>query len=138
MPYLSDGALAEADQVREDSPEYGLKYPGPDHLPFDHQDIKVYIDNLFLEGILTPVATTDIEVNAGSWVRSGITMAGVDDEEIRALRLFDLIEKELPTAEARCADWTAFALKWAELSSLVHCGNSTEHQDPGSGKSVMP
>jgi hypothetical protein len=28
--------------------------PGPDSLPFDHQDIKVYIDNLFLEGKLTP------------------------------------------------------------------------------------
>jgi hypothetical protein len=39
-------------------PEYGLKYPGPDCLPFDHQDIKVYIDNLFLEGKLTPVEAT--------------------------------------------------------------------------------
>ena len=120
--------LGSANQVREDSPEYGLKYPGPDHLPFDHQDIKVYIDNLFLEGKLTPVAATDIEVDAGSWVRSGIAMAGVDDEELRVSRLFDLVEKELPTAEARYAGWTAFALKWAELSSLVHCGNSTEHQ----------
>ena len=120
--------LGSVNQVREDSPEYGLKYPGPDHLPFDHQDIKVYIDNLFLEGKLTPVAATDIEVDAGSWVRSGIAMAGVDDEELRVSRLFDLVEKELPTAEARYAGWTAFALKWAELSSLVHCGNSTEHQ----------
>ena len=120
--------LGSANQVREDSPEYGLKYPGPDHLPFDHQDIKVYIDNLFLEGKLTPVEATDIEVDAGSWVRSGIAMAGVDDEELRISRLFDLVEKELPTAESRYSDWTAFALKWAELSSLVHCGNSSEHQ----------
>lgn len=29
--------LGSAHQVREDSPEYGLKYPGPDRLPFDHQ-----------------------------------------------------------------------------------------------------
>ena len=120
--------LGSANQVREDSPEYGLKYPGPDHLPFDHQDIKVYIDNLFLEGKLMPVEATDIEVDAGSWVRSGIAMAGVDDEEIRVSRLFDLVEKDLPTAEARYADWTAFAPKWAELSSLIHCGNSIEHQ----------
>ena len=120
--------LGSANQVREDSPEYGLKYPGPDHLPFDHQDIKVYIDNLFLEGKLTPVEATDIELDVGSWVRSGISMAGVDDEELRVSRLFDLVEKELPTAEARYSDWIAFALKWAELSSLVHCGNSTEHQ----------
>ncbi|HML96178.1 MAG TPA: BREX-3 system phosphatase PglZ [Thermodesulfobacteriota bacterium] len=120
--------LGSAHQVREDSPEYGLKYPGPDRLPFDHQDIKVYIDNLFLEGKLTPVEATDIEVDAGSWVRSGIATSGTDNDELRISRLFDLVEKELPTAEARYSDWTAFALKWAELSSLVHCGNSTEHQ----------
>jgi len=120
--------LGSAHQVREDSPEYGLKYPGPDRLPFDHQDIKVYIDNLFLEGKLTPVEATDIEVDAGSWVRSGIATSGTDNDELRISRLFDLVEKELPTAEARYSDWTAFALKWAELSSLVHCGNSTEYQ----------
>lgn len=120
--------LGSANQVQEDSPEYGLKYPGPDHLPFDHQDIKVYIDNLFLEGKLTPVEATDVEVDAGSWVRSGIATSGVDDDELRISRLFGLVEKELPTAEARYSDWTTFALKWAEVSSLVHCGNSSEHQ----------
>lgn len=120
--------LGSANQVREDSPEYGLKYPGPDRLPFDHQDIKVYIDNLFLEGKLTPVEATAIEVDAGSWVRSGIATSGVDDDDLRISRLFGLVEKKLPTEEARYSDWTAFALKWAELSSLVHCGNSTEHQ----------
>lgn len=120
--------LGSANQVREDAPEYGLKYPGPHRLPFDHQDIKVYIDNLFLEGKLTPVEAKGIEVDAGSWVRSGIATSGVDDDEMRISRLFGLVEKELPTAEARYSDWTAFALKWAELSSLVHCGNSTEYQ----------
>jgi hypothetical protein len=120
--------LGSANQVREDSPEYGLKYPGPDRLPFDHQDIKVYIDNLFLEGKLTPVEAADIDVDAGSWVRSGIATSGTDNDALRISRLFDLVEKELPTTEARYSDWTAFALKWAELSSLVHCGNSTEHQ----------
>jgi hypothetical protein len=120
--------LGSANQVREDSPEHGLKYPGPDRLPFDHQDIKVYIDNLFLEGKLTPVAAKDIQVDAGSWVRSGIATSGVDDDERRISRLFDLVEKNLPTGEARYSDWTAFALKWAELSSLVHCSNSTKYQ----------
>lgn len=120
--------LARANQVQEVSPEYGLKYPGPDRLPFDHQDIKVYIDNLFLEGKLTPVEATDIEVDAGSWLRSGIVTSGTDNDELRISRLFDLVEKELPTAEARHSDWTAFALKWAELSALIHCGNTTEHQ----------
>ena len=105
-----------------------VRYPGPDHLPFDHQDIKVYIDNLFLEGKLTPVEARGIEVDAGSWIRSGIAKSDVDDDELRISRLFGLVEKEQPTAEARYSDWTAFALKWAELSALVHCGNSAEQQ----------
>ncbi len=121
--------IGRANQVREDSPKYSLKYPGPDDLPFDHQDIKVYIDNLFLEGILTPVEAEGIQVDAGSWVRSGIATPGVNDEEQRISRLYNLVEKELPTTEARYSDWIAFALKWAELSSLVHCGNSTEDQN---------
>ena len=125
---LSDVTLAEAGLVREDSPDYGLKYPGPEHLPFDHQDIRVYIDNLFLEGKLTPVEATGIEIDTGSWIRSGIAITDADDEELRVSRLFDLVKKELPTAEARYADWTAFALKWAELTSLVHYSNGTEHQ----------
>lgn len=120
--------LGSVNQVREDSPEYGLKYPGPDRLPFDHQDIKVYIDNLFLEGKLTPVEASGIDVDAGSWVRSGIATTGVVDDELRISGLFGLVEKDLPTVEARYSDWITFALKWAELSSLIHCGNSTEHQ----------
>lgn len=119
--------LSSANRFREEVPA-NFKYPGPDRLPFDHQDIKVYIDNLFLEGKLTPVEAKDIEVDTGSWVRSGIATSGVDDDELRISRLFDLVEKELPTAKARYSDWTAFALKWAELSALVHCGNSTEYQ----------
>jgi hypothetical protein len=64
----------------------------------------------------------------GPGFRSGIATSGTDDDELRISRLFDLVEKELPTAEERYSDWTAFALKWAELSALVHCGNSTEYQ----------
>ncbi len=102
-------------EVREEHAHHGpgttyFRYPGPDHLPFDHQDIKVYLDNLFLEGKLTPIEATGVEVDAGSWIRSGIATAGVDDEELRGSRLFTLVEKERPTAESRYSDWIAFAL----------------------------
>ena len=120
--------LGRGDQVREDEPEYVLKYSGPARLPFAHQDIKVYIDNLFLEGKLTPVEAKDIELDTESWVRSGIITSDGSDEALRISRLFDIVEKNLPTAEARYSNWVAFALKWAELSSLVYCGNSAEHQ----------
>ena len=119
--------FGSANNVREDSTGYAPKYPGPAHLPFDHQDIKVYIDNLFLEGKLTPVQATGVEVDAMPWLRTGIATTEIDDEALRVSRLFDLVEKELPTKGARYSDWTAFALKWAEVSSMVRCGNSAEH-----------
>ena len=112
-------------KVREVPPEYGLKYPGPESLPFDHQDIKVYIDNLFVEGKLAPVQVSGIAVEAGSWIRSGLIEASKEDAQIRLARLFDLVEKELPTAESRYSDWTTFALKWAELSALINGGADT-------------
>lgn len=113
--------LGAADQVREDSPNYGLTYPGPEVLPFDHQDIRVYIDNLFVEGKLAPVQKPGISIEAGSWIRCGIIEVCAEDDEVRISRLFELVEKELPTIESRYSDWLNFAQKWAELSALVHC-----------------
>jgi len=49
--------LVAADQVREESSDDSLKYPGPEVLPFDHQDIRVYIDNLFVRSTFTHRST---------------------------------------------------------------------------------
>lgn len=120
-------SFSRGNKINENARETGLKFGGPDNLPFGHQDIKVYIDNLFMEGKLTPVEATDIEVEEKSWVRIGIVMDGGEDEDLRLASLFDLVTNELPTGESRYSDWTTFALKWAELSSLVHCGNNSEN-----------
>ena len=114
------GGLNREKQTREDLPEYSLTYPGPSHLPFAHDDIRVYIDNLFVEGKLAPVVAVDIGEEAGAWVRSGIVRRPVwMMKTLRVSRLFDLVElEEWPTVESSYSDWTAFALKWAELSSL--------------------
>ena len=122
--------LGTVDQVREGTPGCNFKsgcnfkYLGPAALPFDHQDIRVYIDNLFVEGKLTPVQKPKVSIDAGSWIRSGIIEASADDDEVRISRLFELVEKDLPTEECRYSDWTAYALQWAELSALVHCGSN--------------
>jgi len=121
--------FGEANELRGDRPKFDLKYHGPKYLPFDHEDIKVYIDNLFVEGKLVPVEAAGIDVDAASWIRCGIARAAFDDERTRIFRLFDLVEKELPTTESRYSDWIAFALKWAELTSLVHCESGNQYHD---------
>jgi superfamily II DNA or RNA helicase len=83
------------------------------------------------EGKLTPVQKPKVSIDAGSWIQSGIIEAGADDDEVRISRLFELIETDLPTEESRYSDWTTYALQWAELSALVHCGSN------GSNKSRL-
>lgn len=117
-------SLEDTQQIREDQFAPGLRYPGPQQLPFDHQDIRVYIDNLFLEGRLKPVQARDINADVSSWIRSGIARPGADDDAVRLARLFQRIEQVSPTADWRYSDWIAFALKWAELAAKVHCGQS--------------
>jgi len=122
------GGLNSQDQVREDTPVRSLEYPGPDTLPFDHQDIRVYIDNLFVEGKLTPVEHRGFSVDAGAWIKSGLIDAD-DNVEVRISRLFKLIERDLPVLDSRHTDWTVFALKWAELAALIHDGFPSEYSD---------
>ena len=84
--------LNKTKQIKENSLEYGLKFPGPMILPFDHQDIKVYIDTLFVEGKLAPVSVSNFDVHTGSWIRCGIICSNKNDEE-RISRLFKLVSK---------------------------------------------
>ncbi|MEZ4711648.1 MAG: BREX-3 system phosphatase PglZ [Caldilineaceae bacterium] len=44
-------------------------------------------------------------------------------------RLFELVQRDLPSIESRHTDWINFALKWAELSALMHCGAAIEETD---------
>ncbi|HHV24636.1 MAG TPA: BREX-3 system phosphatase PglZ [Methanosarcina sp.] len=102
------------------SSDTDFKYPGPDVLPFDHQDIRVYIDNLFVEGKLTPVQKPEINIEANSWIRSGIAETKAEYDDLRINRLIMLIEKDSPNRDSRYSDWLEFAMKWAELEALIH------------------
>ncbi|WP_457155571.1 BREX-3 system phosphatase PglZ, partial [Mesorhizobium sp. P5_C1] len=58
--------------LHEEGAEYGGIYSGPDNLPFGHHDIRVYIDNLFVEGKLRPVHLPAGAPLPQSWMQSGI------------------------------------------------------------------
>jgi hypothetical protein len=120
--------LKQTNQVKEDSFVYGLKLEGPVRLPFDHQDIRVYIDNLFVEGKLTPVALPGIDIEKDSWILSGISASKSDGEDLRISRLFELVDAVGLSMESRYTDWSSFAMKWAELSALVHTASNAGHE----------
>jgi len=120
--------LNQANQIKEDPEAYGLKVQGPVALPFDHQDIRVYIDNLFVEGKLTPVDLPGMDVGEDSWILSGIVAAKSDGEDLRISRMFEIINVADLSMDSRHTDWIAFAIKWAELSALIHTARNVEHK----------
>ncbi len=117
-----------SNKVNDVSEAYNLKIQGPALLPFDHQDIRVYIDNLFIEGKLKPIDFPNIEVEQNSWILSGISSEKSNVEEIRTSRLFDLINAYELSIESSYTDWIAFAMKWAELSALIQRGGNSDYK----------
>ena len=96
-----------------------LEMDGPAYLPFDHDDVRVYIDNLFVEGMLSPVPHARDGELRGEWAAVGIR---TDPEADRSRRLAGLTEaagNTIPGPDARHRDWQAFAWRWAELGVLL-------------------
>jgi hypothetical protein len=121
-------SLREPHQVKEESSAYGLKVEGPTFLPFDHQDIRIYIVNLFVEGKLTPVDLPEIEIEKNSWIFSGISVSRLDNDDLRISSLFQLIVSTQLSMESRYTDWISFAMKWAEFAALIHATNVSTHK----------
>lgn len=114
------------DNTREFAGDYHLHYAGNAVLPLDHQDIRVYLDNLFLEGKLHPVKALNPPLEKHYWIRSGIIENAAEDRAIRIERLLASMADSIPAATARHTDWLDFAGKWAELGALLHTSPAHE------------
>ena len=112
--------LERENHVKEQAGTYNLTYSGPELLPFGHQDIGAYIDNLFLEDRLLPVDIPIIPPEDAPWVKTGIATNSRDSQIIRAQGLSMLLKESVPTQDVRYSDWLDFAIKWAELSAIMH------------------
>ena len=113
-------ALEQPRIVRVDKAVYGLQYSGPLDLPFDHDDVRVYIDNLFLEGLLHSVSHENADDLTSTWVEVGIQTDPAKDRRRRLDRLIETIRDTIPTGDARHADWFRFGYAYAEISVLEH------------------
>jgi hypothetical protein len=107
----------ETNTVQEPEQVFELEFAGPAILPFGHHDILVYIDNLFVEGMLSPIKW---EGEADGWIQCGL----VNDEKAedvagRINGLIHAVQQALPSEDCRYGDWLTFARKWAGLQQLV-------------------
>ncbi|MBF0181810.1 MAG: BREX-3 system phosphatase PglZ [Magnetococcales bacterium] len=99
---------------------YGMKYAGPAVLPFEHDDIRVYMDNLFLEGLLKPVIVVHDKLAQLNWVLTGVHR---DPEADRKRHLEGLLEKcreSMPSEESRHREWQQYAQRWSLVTRMMN------------------
>jgi len=87
-------------------------------VPFDHDDVRVYIDNLFAEGLLEPTAVIAASSVEGTWFRVGVVGNTLDDIQVRIGRLVDSVEASIPVGATDHVAWSQFAMRWAETLNL--------------------
>jgi hypothetical protein len=114
-----EGAKA-ASGVREDEKAYALSVGGPVDLPFDHHDIRGYIGNLFVEGLLNSVSHEHADTLSKTWVGIGVRTAPIEDRSRRLAKLIDSLKTSIPADDAKHTDWFHFARGWAELVLLIN------------------
>lgn len=95
-----------------------LSVPEPARLPFDSPDVRVYMDNLFTEGLLQPVPCESADAKAG-WISVGIRRDPNREKLERLDHLLALVESSAPGASARQGDWQRFAQIWAQLINVT-------------------
>ena len=106
---------------------------GPADLPFGHADVRVYIDNLFVEGMLHPVSHGSGRALRGEWASVGVRIDPEADRLHRLRRLAEAVGATIPESDAHHREWLSFAYRWAELGVLL-----SETADPARADSDPP
>ena len=118
--FLDRYHIAGVGQVEEERPAWRLRFDGPAELPFEHEDVRVYLDNMFFEGLLKPIPHHRAPALADTWAGVGLE---IDPHKDRLRRLEGLLanaKATLPGQDARHRDWLVYARRWAELIALLN------------------
>lgn len=118
--FLDREAVKKVCGIQEEKKPYNLVIAGPAELPFDHDDIRVYIDNLFVEGLLHPVLHDYADVISKTWASIGVQTAPIEAKARRLGKLIDNLQISIPAPDAKHTDWFHFARVWAELILLAN------------------
>jgi hypothetical protein len=126
LPFLKSITKDNEPKVAENDESFGLHFSGPALIPFDHDDVRGYVDNLFAEGFLNPVTLDKSPDEKNKWAFVGIQDATSRNVLQRIHSLTSLLEENLPVDNAPYQDWLQFAGKWAELRSIQFDDSSTD------------
>jgi hypothetical protein len=95
-----------------------LKYAGPEVLPFSHDLIRIYIDNLFEDGLLTPVQWDWNQALDQKWIRVGLLGNKAQNTDLRFEELGKHLLEKCPDKSATPQDWLTYAYRYAQANVL--------------------
>ena len=95
------------------------KLPATVAIPFEHPDVRVIIDTMFLEGTLQPIGIQRITTDVPEWAKVGLVTDKSSFCELVAEGV-RRIANDLPELEASYRDWTDFACRLGEVLFRFH------------------
>ncbi len=129
-PYFVSSYIPTEDEktgnIQSKGNSYGLKHQGPVHLPFDDEKVKIYIDDLFVEGKLQPVSCKNHDSLKETWVRFGITDESEEEYTARIQKRLLTLETAIPKTDSSHSDWLTYAIDFAELKAVIQGNSSSE------------
>ncbi|MBX3589937.1 MAG: BREX-3 system phosphatase PglZ [Burkholderiaceae bacterium] len=103
--------------------------PAPDFaaradVPFEHPDVRVIVDSMFLDGLLHPLAVNGALPTIPEWAKVGIVqdplaLRNLVGEGIKGL------QGALPTVDSSYRDWISTARRFGEVLARFHSLDST-------------
>lgn len=99
-------------------------------LPFGHDDVRIYIDNLFLEGYLSTIEIGYSDRLIDHWSLVGVLQDHSNELKKRVTGLIKICGETLPTEADRHQKWQQYAYRWAELSASFHSNRNLLNTEP--------
>ncbi len=121
--------IKEPPAIYKTSSETGAKFEPEIILSFGHDDVRIYIDNLFLEGLLSAIEIDSPDDLAEHWCLIGVKQNPEKEIKKRITGLVSLCRDTLPDENARHQAWLQFSFRWAELCSLHYTNKGVLDKD---------
>ncbi|MAK49101.1 BREX-3 system phosphatase PglZ [Marinobacter sp.] len=88
-------------------------------IPFDHHDIRVIVDSMFLDGTLHPMEVNGVPSELPEWAKAGVIQ---DPKAMRDLVLdgAKTLSDEMPGSDSSYRDWLHFSRRFGEILSRFH------------------
>lgn len=115
-----------------------LRFPGPQILPFGHDNVRAHVMNLFLEGKLHPVPFESPQEFADPWIVAGISSTRERSDPGELSLVSSHLEATIPGPSDPPTSWIEYGLHWAEYAGRVYReGDSQTIQDMQRNKAVI-